>query len=257
MNAKARKVAVAARTKDGSYTVETRGLRKEYGELVAVDSLDLRIGKGLVYGMIGPNGSGKTTAIKMLVGLLRQTTGSAELLGERVPIKDNVGRIGYMPQEMAVYDDITVHENLAFFAGLYSMDVDQARKREEDLLGMIDLADRAGSVVGQLSGGMRHRVSLACALMHDPELVFLDEPTVGVDPELRAGFWSYFSKLKEEGKTIVLTTHYMDEAVRCDVVGMMRQGVLIAEGTPPDLMKRTGTSGLEDAFLAFAKGEGA
>jgi len=254
MSAKARKVAVAAEPRSGSYTVETRGLRKEYDALVAVDSLDLRIGKGLVYGMIGPNGSGKTTAIKMLVGLLRPTAGKAKLLGEGVPVKDNVARIGYMPQEMAVYDDVTVHENLAFFAGLYSMDADQARRREEELLRMIDLADRADSLVGQLSGGMRHRVSLACALMHDPELVFLDEPTVGVDPELRAGFWGYFAGLKGAGKTIVLTTHYMDEAVRCDVVGMMRQGVLIAEGAPSELMRRTGTSGLEDAFLAFSKG---
>lgn len=253
MSAKARKVAVAAVTRSGQFTVETDGLRKEYDGLVAVDSLDLRIGKGLVYGMIGPNGSGKTTAIKMLVGLLRPTSGGARVLGESIPVKANTARIGYMPQEMAVYDDISVQENLGFFAGLYSMDPESARRREEELLRMTDLADRADSLVGQLSGGMRHRVSLACALMHDPELVFLDEPTVGVDPELRAGFWGYFSRLKEAGKTIVLTTHYMDEAVRCDVVGMMRQGVLIAEGEPAALMERTGTTGLEDAFLAFAR----
>lgn len=253
MSAKARKVTVAVDIGRDAPTVETTGLRKEFDGLVAVDSLDLRIGKGLVYGMIGPNGSGKTTAIKMLVGLLRPTAGGARVLGESIPVRMKTARMGYMPQEMAVYDDISVHENLAFFAGLYSLDAESARRREEELLGMIDLKDRADSLVGHLSGGMRHRVSLACALMHDPELVFLDEPTVGVDPELRAGFWDYFTKLKEAGKTIVLTTHYMDEAVRCDVVGMMRQGVLIAEGTPAGLLERTRTAGLEDAFLAFSK----
>jgi ABC-2 type transport system ATP-binding protein len=254
MSAKVRKVTAAVDVGRDTPTVETTGLRKEFDGLVAVDSLDLRIGKGVVYGMIGPNGSGKTTAIKMLVGLLRPSAGKARLLGEEVPLSDKVCRIGYMPQEMAVYDDLTVRENLRFFAGLYSMGAEHTRKREEQLLEVIGLTDRVDSLVGQLSGGMRHRVSLACALMHDPELVFLDEPTVGVDPELRAGFWAYFAGLKAAGKTIVLTTHYMDEAVRCDVVGMMRQGVLIAEGTPADLMRRTDTAGLEDAFMAFARG---
>jgi ABC-2 type transport system ATP-binding protein len=233
--------------------VRTRGLRKEFGELIAVADLDLRVSRGLLYGLIGPNGSGKTTAIRMLVGLLRPTGGEAHLLGERVPVRGCRARMGYMPQEMAIYSELTVHENLELFAGLYSMDRTVFEKREGELLGMIDLEDRRHSLVSQLSGGMRHRVSLACALIHDPELVFLDEPTVGVDPELRVGFWQHFRGLKSAGKTIVLTTHYMDEAVRCDVVGMMRAGRLIAEGTPKELMGRAGATDLESAFMEFSR----
>lgn len=228
-------------------------MRKEYGELVAVDDLDFSVSKGTLYGLIGPNGSGKTTTIKMLVGLLSFTKGEARLLGETVPVREKLPLIGYMPQELAIYSDITVHENLELFASLYSMNKEKFQQRERDLLSMIDLADRKDSVVSQLSGGMRHRTSLACALIHDPELLFLDEPTVGVDPELRVGFWKYFSDLKARGKTVILTTHYMDEAVRCDIVGMMRSGKLIAEGPPKTLMKETGTQDLESAFLEYAR----
>ncbi|OGD46881.1 MAG: ABC transporter ATP-binding protein [Euryarchaeota archaeon RBG_13_57_23] len=230
-----------------------KGMRKEYGKLVAVDDLDLKVRKGFLYGLIGPNGSGKTTTIKMLVGLLSFSRGEAFLLGEKVPVRNKRRLIGYMPQEMAIYTDITVHENLELFADLYSIEEAFFRTREKELLSMIDLADRKDSVVSQLSGGMKHRTSLACALIHDPELLFLDEPTVGVDPELRVGFWKYFSELKARGKTVLLTTHYMDEAVRCDVVGMMRSGKLIAEGSPKILMQETGTSDLESAFLEYSR----
>ena len=233
--------------------VVTNALMKRFGELVAVSSLDLKIPRGVVYGLIGPNGSGKTTAIKVMNGLLRATSGSARLLGEEVPVKEVIHRIGYMPQEMAIYTDLTVHENLELFAGMYSMSRSAFEGVEKDLLEIIDLAERRNSLVATLSGGMKHRVSLACALVHDPELVFLDEPTVGVDPELRKGFWDYFAGLKSAGKTVVLTTHYMDEAVRCDIVGMMRLGEMIAEGTPDSLMKAAGATTLEDAFLANAK----
>lgn len=228
-------------------------LRKAFDDLVAVDDVDLRIGRGVLYGMIGPNGSGKTTVIKMLVGLLRPTSGKATVLGERVPVKAHIGSIGYMPQDLAIYPDLTVHENMELFAKLFSVDDETFKAREQALLSIIDLDRRKNSLVSQLSGGMKHRASLACALIHNPELVFLDEPTVGVDPELRAGFWKYFAELKANGKTVILTTHYMDEAVRCDIVGMMRNGKLIAEGTPDDLMKASGTRDLESAFLTFSK----
>ncbi len=237
-------------------TIRIEKLRKVFGDLVAVAGLDLRVEKGVLYGMIGPNGSGKTTTIRMLVGLARPTGGKAWVLGEEVPMRRGVERIGYMPQEMAIYTDLTVHENLELFSQLYSMDDAAFREREKELLGMIDLGDRRDSLVSQLSGGMRHRVSLACALVHDPEVVFLDEPTVGVDPELRAGFWRYFADLKDRGKTIVLTTHYMDEATRCDIVGMMRLGELIAEGTPEQLMAGASAGNLEDAFMQYARRSG-
>lgn len=233
--------------------IRTEKLRKEFDGLVAVSGLDLRIGKGKLYGLIGPNGSGKTTAIKMLVGLLRPTSGSASILDESIPVRRNIARIGYMPQEMAIYPDLTVHENIELFGQLYSMEEEALAKREKLLLKMVDLEGRRDSLISQLSGGMKHRVSLASALIHDPEVVFLDEPTVGVDPELRVGFWKYFADLEAAGKTIVLTTHYMDEAVRCDTVGMMRTGDLIGEGSPRQLMEAASASDLESAFLAYAR----
>ena len=238
------------------HSIHLRKLTKVFDGLTAVSNLDMSISKGTLYGLIGPNGSGKTTTIKMLVGLLKATSGEATILGEKVPIKKNIARISYMPQETAVYSELTVHENLEMFAGLYSMDKESFARRENELLSMTDLDERKDSLVSQLSGGMRHRTSLACSLIHDPEIMFLDEPTVGVDPELRVGFWKYFSDLKAKGKTIIITTHYMDEANRCDIVGMMRMGRLIAEGTPKELLKSTNSPDLESAFLAFAKRKG-
>jgi len=239
--------------KTEDFAITTENLRKEFDGLVAVDDLNLRVKKGVLYGMIGPNGSGKTTTIKVLMGIQRPTKGTGSILGECIPVKDNIQKIGYMPQEMAVYYDLSIHENLELFAELYSVKKEDFQQKEKELLEMVDLVDRKDSAVSQLSGGMRHRVSLACTLVHDPEVLFLDEPTVGVDPELRAGFWEYFGKLKEKGKTIIMTTHYMDEAVKCDVVEMMRAGRLIAEGAPDELLARTSTDNLEDAFLFYSR----
>ena len=236
-----------------SHSIHLKRLTKTFSGLTAVSNLDMSISKGTLYGLIGPNGSGKTTTIRMLVGLLKQTSGEATIFGEKIPIKKNIAKISYMPQETAVYSDLTVHENLEMFAGLYSMDRESFLRRENELLSMTELVERRESLVSQLSGGMRHRTSLACSLVHDPEIMFLDEPTVGVDPELRVGFWKYFSDLKAKGKTIIITTHYMDEANRCDIVGMMRAGKLIAEGTPKELLQSTNTQDLESAFLSYAK----
>ncbi|MDH4123058.1 MAG: ABC transporter ATP-binding protein [Thermoplasmata archaeon] len=244
----------AKRYEPEDYAITIEKLRKEFDGLVAVNDFNLRIRKGVTYGLIGPNGSGKTTTIKMLMGLLRPTAGRATILGEAVPIKDKLPCIGYMPQDMAVYFDMSVHENLQLFSELYSVDKEIFEKREEELLKVVGLEERADSLVSQLSGGMRHRLSLACTLIHDPEILFLDEPTVGVDPELRVGFWGYFRKLKESGKTVVMTTHYMDEAMRCDVIGMMRAGRLIAQGSPKGLIEKSSTKNLEDAFLVFSRG---
>lgn len=247
----------ADRAAEDDAIIWTEKLRKEFDGLVAVDALDLRIRKGTLYGMIGPNGSGKTTMIKMLVGGLRPTGGSARVLDEDVPLRTRVKDVGYMPQEMAMYTDLTVSENLELFGALYSMEPAKYAERAEALLSMVDLDSRKDSLVSQLSGGMKHRASLVCAMVHDPQVLFLDEPTVGVDPELRAGFWQYFSELKAAGRTVVITTHYMDEAVRCDQVGMMRQGRLIAEGRPDELMCQASAGNLEDAFLEFSRRDSA
>jgi ABC-2 type transport system ATP-binding protein len=230
-----------------------KGLRKEYPGLMAVDGLDLIIPKGCVYGMIGPNGSGKTTTIKLLMGLLKADAGTATLLGEAMGPRAKHPRVSYMPQELAIYLDLTVRDNLELIASIYGVPKERQEERINRLLTMVDLEGRKDSLVGQLSGGMRHRTSLACSLVNDPELVFLDEPTVGVDPELRAGFWQHFHELKIQGKTIVLTTHYMDEAMHCDLVCMMHKGKILATGTPRSLLDETGKANLEDAFLEYMR----
>lgn len=235
--------------------VSARGLEKHFGSIRAVDGLDLDIPQGILFGLLGPNGSGKTTLIKMLCGLLRPKEGHAEVLGEPMGTRSYLTRIGYMPQETALYKDLTVHENLKLYGGIFGLGRDEFRRREAEVLKMVDMLDRRDFILSELSGGQRHRISLAVSMVHDPELLFLDEPTVGVDPPLRAGFWKGFNDLKERGVTIIMSTHYMDEAKNCDVIGMMRRGRLIAEGSPQEIMERTKTSDLEKAFLELTAGK--
>lgn len=235
--------------------IKTERLTKKFGKFTAVNSLNLNIEEGEIYGLLGPNGSGKTTVIKILNGLLLPTSGKAWVLGRPVPPRGAMQRIGYMPQESSVYPDNTVHENLLLFGEIYSLPRERILKRERQLLRFVDLQDWRDALVSTLSGGMRHRLSLACSLIHEPRLLFLDEPTVGVDPELRAAFWEYFKALRDMRTTLIITTHYIDEAIHCTEVGLLRQGKLIAEGRPDMLMGIAGTDTLEDAFLVFVKGE--
>jgi ABC-2 type transport system ATP-binding protein len=210
-------------------------------------SLDVRPGE--IYGLLGPNGSGKTTLIRMLVGLVAPDAGEVIVLGSRMPDLDVLARIGYMTQAAALYDELSVEENLRFFAA-----VDGAPEAQiSEALSLVDLADRRGSVVATLSGGMRQRCSLACALVHRPRLLLLDEPTVGVDPQLRLQFWEHFRSLAAGGTAIVVSSHVMDEAERCDRLGLIRFGELIAEGTADELRARAGVQRLEDAFLRLAR----
>ncbi|MEE8374412.1 MAG: ABC transporter ATP-binding protein [Dehalococcoidia bacterium] len=233
--------------------VETRRLVKKYGAFTAVDHLDLKIARGETYGLLGPNGSGKTTIVKMLCGLIKPTGGEAFVLGSNAGARSVAPRTGYMPQETALYLDLTVHDNMSLFGEIYGMSKTDIEREEASLLKFIDLERWRNSTVTNLSGGMRHRVSLACSLLHGPELLFLDEPTVGVDPELRASFWSYFDALRERGVTVVLTTHYMDEAHHCSRIGLLRDGQLIAEGSPREITESVGVESLEAAFLALAR----
>ena len=235
--------------------IEISSLTKEFGDFKALNDLNLKVKKGEIYGLLGPNGAGKTTVIKVLCGLLEPSSGEACVLGNKIPDKNISSRIGYMPQETALYVGLTVHQNMEFYGNLFGIKKDKIIEKEKELLQFVDLYDWRNELVQNLSGGMKHRASLACTLIHEPELLFLDEPTVGVDPELRISFWDYFNKLKGEGKTILITTHYMDEARRCDRVGFMNYGKLIAEGTPQELLHQAGTDSLEDAFLKFSREE--
>ncbi len=231
--------------------IVTEQLRKHFGALRAVDGIDLTVQPGEIYGLLGPNGSGKTTLIRLLVGLLRPTAGLAVVLGHAMPNKAALSQVGYMPQAEALYDDLTVRENISFFAAMCG-GVDRARV--DEVIALVDLQERAGSLVRTLSGGMKQRTSLACALAHRPRLLLLDEPTVGIDPQLRAVFWSYFRRLADDGVTLVISSHVMDEAERCDRLGLLRQGRLLAEGSVSELRAQAGTATLEEAFLRFAEG---
>ena len=231
--------------------VDAQGLRKHFGATVALNGLDLQIRAGEIYGLLGPNGSGKTTFIRCVAGLLRPEAGSLTVLGSTARAAVSAGRVGYMTQTPALYGELSVHENLRFFAAL--QDVPHAEERIEEALRMVDLLDRGRSVVSTLSGGMRTRVSLAAALLHRPSLLLLDEPTVGVDPLLRQEFWAHFRKLAASGITMLVSSHVMDEASRCDRLGLIRGGVVLAEGSANDLVARAGTRDLESAFLALAE----
>jgi ABC-2 type transport system ATP-binding protein len=202
---------------------------------------------------LGPNGSGKTTLIRLLIGLLQPTSGSCSLLGVTMPQKAILAEVGYMTQASALYEELTVRENVSFFArmcGRYDATwVDEA-------IALVDLSARARSPVHTLSGGLRQRTSLACALAHRPRVLLLDEPTVGIDPLLRVTFWSYFRGLADSGVTLIVSSHVLDEAERCDRLGFIRRGRLLAEGTAAELRALAGALTLEDAFLEFA-GEGA
>ena len=231
------------------FVLRTHHLEKHFGKICAVDGVDLSIKSGEIYGLIGPNGSGKTTLIRLCLGLLIPTDGAIRLLGKPIPNKAILSQVGYMTQASALYEELTVRENIAFFAAMCGS---HEPAWIEEALALVDLQDRASSPVRTLSGGLRQRTSLACSLAHRPRLLLLDEPTVGVDPQLRATFWSYFRSLADTGVTLVVSSHVMDEAQRCDRLGFMRQGRLLAEGSSADLRGRKGASTLEEAFLKFA-----
>jgi ABC-2 type transport system ATP-binding protein len=231
--------------------VDVRELTRHFGAITAVSSLTLQISRGEVFGLLGPNGSGKTTTIRMLCGLLEPTTGTALVAGidirtapERVKMQ-----IGYMSQRFGLYDDLTVAENLAFYGGIYGLTGRTQTDRQSDVIGFLGLGNRLTQLAAHLSGGWKQRLALGCALLHQPPVLFLDEPTAGVDPAARRSFWQAIHELAHGGTTVLVTTHYMDEAERCDRLAMMSLGRLIALGTPGDVARQVGGKTLEDAFI--------
>jgi ABC-2 type transport system ATP-binding protein len=233
--------------------VFTQDLTKRFGTVTALNRFTVEVPRGVTLGLLGPNGAGKTTLLRILLGLTAPTAGRAEVLGQVLPSRSVLGRIGYMPQELATYTDLTVEENLELFGRLYGLRGAPFRAQVAAVLDLVRLEDRRRSVVAELSGGMRRRVSFAAALLADPELLLLDEPTVGVDPQLRADLWSYFGRLNAAGKTILMTTHYMEEATRCDLVAFVHDGELLAQGPPASVRAATGASTMDDAFLALVR----
>lgn len=229
--------------------VRAVGLVKRFGTLAAVDGITFDLAPGHIYGLLGPNGSGKTTLIRLLTGMTHPTEGHAEVLGARMPSRPTLARIGYMTQSDGIYPALTVGENARFFAAAYGADTGAA---VDEALALVELDGRTKSLASALSGGQRRRLSLACALVHRPDVVFLDEPTVGVDPLLRVQFWRHFRGLAETGATIVVSSHVMDEADRCDELLFIRAGRVIARGTGSELREAAGTDDLETAFLHYA-----
>lgn len=236
--------------------VQASNLAKHFGAVRALDGLSLCIEEGETYGLLGPNGSGKTTFIRTIAGLVKPTSGDLQVLGHKIPAESTriSSMIGYMPQLQALYNDISIWENVQFFARIYGLNnASQRNARVSEVLDLVELLSRKDSIVSTASGGMKQRLSLACALVHSPKLLLLDEPTVGVDPQLRHTFWGYFRSLNAQGVTIVVSSHVMDEADRCDRLGLMRAGRLLAVGTPNEIRQLAGNDNLESAFLALAE----
>ena len=230
------------------FAVEVEGVVKSYGRLRVLDGATIRVRRGEIYGLLGPNGAGKTTLIRTLIGMVIPDTGTVEVLGQRMPDVPILSRIGYMTQAAALYPDLSVEENVAFFAA-----INDAQENVAEALKFVELSERRNTVVSTLSGGMRQRVSLACAVVHRPELLLLDEPTVGIDPVLRNQFWDQFKAMAANGTTIVVSSHVMDEAERCQRLGLMRAGRLLAEGSTQELKLKAGVEKLEDAFLKLSE----
>ncbi|HNX39348.1 MAG TPA: ABC transporter ATP-binding protein [Methanothrix sp.] len=231
--------------------IYARGISKSFGRQRVLDGLSVQIPSGITYCLLGANGSGKTTFIRAAVGLLRLDGGELSVLGRPVGEVGKIySQIGYMTQHKALYPDLTVQENMEFYAGLYGLTKKEREERMSDLLQMVDLAAQKGRLAGALSGGMYQRLSLACTLIHQPRLLLLDEPTVGVDPRLRQSFWEYFNRLAEDGKTVLITTHLMDEAEKCRRVGYMRAGRMAAEGSPEEILSLAGLSPILKLWLA-------
>jgi ABC-2 type transport system ATP-binding protein len=230
-----------------TFAVSVEDVSKSFGAFKALNGITLHVRRGEIYGLLGPNGAGKTTLIRLICGLLETKAGSVTVLGQRMPNVAVLHHIGYMTQQAALYPSLSVEENVQFFAA-----INGAEGGVKQALELVQLYERRGSVVSTLSGGMRQRCSLACALVHRPELLLLDEPTVGIDPQLRVQFWDSFRRMAAEGTTMIVSSHVMDEADRCQRLGLIQYGKLLAEGTPADIRTQGGSQNLEEAFLALA-----
>lgn len=237
--------------------VEASELVFSYGSRSVLNGVSLSIPQGEIYGILGANGAGKTTLIRLMAGLLKPDSGELQILGEK-PSSQTAKKMGYMPQLSALYLELSAEQNVDFFTRMYGLaNAKERRDAEEFVLNLVGLWERRKDPVSSLSGGMRQRISLAIAMVHRPLLLILDEPTVGLDPELRASFWDHFRSLANSGVTLVLSSHTMDDAAHCDRLAFLQDGKMIAQGSPSELSSAVGTLGatLEDAFLHFVRSE--
>lgn len=240
---------------DKDTVVEVRGLTRRFGSFTAVDRVTFSVGRGEVFGFLGSNGAGKTTVIRMLCGLLAPSEGEARVLGIDVAARPEAvkRRIGYMSQRFSLYEDLSVEQNIRFFGGVYGLDAGRARERQDWALDLSGLRGREGRVTGDLPGGWKQRLALACALLHRPKILFLDEPTSGVDPLTRRQFWQFIGDLSGQGITVFVTTHYMDEARNCHRLVMINDGRVVAAGAPDDIVREQCPdqpgADLNDAFI--------
>lgn len=228
-------------------------LSKSFADKIAVDQLTLKVPPGKIFGFLGPNGSGKSTTIRMICGILSPTSGDGYVLGFNIKTQPEEIRrhIGYMSQKFSLYHDLTIEENLLFYGQIYGVEKDHLAKRIRETKEFLQLEERANEIVDTLSGGWKQRVALGCALLHNPKLLILDEPTAGVDPVSRRIFWEILKGLANDGISILVTTHYMDEAELCDLIGIIYQGRLISFGTPEEIQLAYSKKSIEDAFISI------
>lgn len=240
------------------YAIEVENLSKRFGNLWAVQDISFKVPAASIFGLLGPNGCGKSTSIRILCGLMRPTSGSGRVLGLDVATQaeEIKARIGYMSQKFSLYEDLTGEENLRFFGRIYGLPEERLDRRSEELYEWLKFSGQQRQLVANLSGGWKQRVALACAFVHNPSMMVLDEPTAGVDPVSRRIFWNSLRELAARGVTVLITTHYMDEAERCDLVALMEKGRLHAFGSPRELKQKEGLASLEDVFIKMAAAEG-
>lgn len=231
--------------------IRTQGVTRKFNDKEVLHGISLEVRRNEIFGLLGPSGSGKTTLVKMIAGIDEATSGEVEVLGIRMPKLSMMNRIGYMAQSDAMYNELTAKENLEFFGALFGLKGAKMKRRIEEVMALVNLTDHLKRPLSAYSGGMKRRLSLAIALMHEPEVLILDEPTVGIDPVLRKSIWDEFENLSQKGTTILVTTHVMDEADKCHRLGRVRDGHLIAVGTPEALKQETGSATIEEAFLHY------
>jgi len=234
-------------------SITLKNIHKSYGKTEVLHGINLEVPRGIIYGLLGPSGCGKTTTVKVMTGILKASSGNVTILNNKMPSYDMMNNIGYMAQSDALYETLTAKENLKFFAKIYGLSKAQTEKRINYVMETVNLTKDINKLVREYSGGMKRRLSLAIALLANPKILVLDEPTVGIDPLLRNDIWSEFKLLTEKGITLIVTTHVMDEAEKCNMLAMIRDGNVIASGSPKELIVNSDSCTLEEAFIKYGK----